>query len=388
MEKFKLIRKEYPGTQNQTYLDTATTGLLSNASYEAMKERLDTRNLKGLKMSEYFSDWNHADEMRKLVAQMINAEKEEVFYGKDCSEILNAIASNIEIPIGSNVVTANISFPSTRNAWLNREKDGLEVRFVEAQNGAIPFESIKEAVDEKTIAISVCYVEPSSGFKYNLYKLGELCKENDILLVVDATQCISAMEVDVKSMHIDFLAASTYKWMTNVFGIGIGFMTKNLLDKIHPKVVGWVGVEDRNKDFAKMTFKNNQGAQRFETGGLNWLGLLGLEKAIENYLFLGKSDIETYILELVDYVYEEVKQYDGIDIVERFSKENRSNIIYLKFPQSYRLNDEMLNENGIRAHVASKDSIRIGIHFYNNKDDIDALLNFFNSVQENINPIT
>ncbi|MCK5763830.1 MAG: aminotransferase class V-fold PLP-dependent enzyme, partial [Clostridiales bacterium] len=125
MDKFKLIRKEYPGTQNQTYLDTATTGLLSNASYEAMKERLDTRNLKGLKMSEYFSDWNHADEMRKLVAQMINAEKEEVFYGKDCSEILNAIASNIEIPIGSNVVTANISFPSTRNAWLNREKDGL-----------------------------------------------------------------------------------------------------------------------------------------------------------------------------------------------------------------------------------------------------------------------
>ena len=293
------------------------------------------------------------------------------------------LTSNIEIPAGSNVITADISFPSTRNAWLSREDDGLEIRFVESKTGAVPFELIENVVDKNTIAISVCYVEPSSGFKHNLNRLGEFCKENGILLVVDATQCISAMEVDVKSMNIDFLATSTYKWMTNVFGIGIGFMSKELLGKIQPKEVGWVGVEDRVKDFKKKTFINHSGAQRFETGGLNWLALFGLEKAIENYLFLGKRDIESYILKLIDYVYEEVKKYDDIDIVNRFPKENRSNIIYLKFPQEFKLNDEILNNNGIRAHIDSKDTMRIGVHFYNNKDDINALFDFFTKIRIN-----
>ena len=187
----------------------------------------------------------------------------------------------------------------------------------------------------------------------------------------------------MKSMNIDFFATSTYKWMTNVFGIGIGFMSKELLGKIQPREVGWVGVENRVKDFKKKTYINHSGAQRFETGGLNWLGLLGLEKAIENYLFLGKSDIESYILKLVDYVYEEVKKYDDIDIVNRFPKENRSNIIYLKFPQEFQLNDKILDNNGIRAHIDSKDTIRIGLHFYNNKDDINALFDFFTKIRIN-----
>lgn len=381
MNKFEAIRKNYPGLSMQTYLDTPTTGLISRNSYEAMKKQLDLRYYEGINLEEYFDLWHHADKMRTLVAKLLNANESEVFYGKDCSEILNALTSNVKIRKGSNVVTADISFPSSRNTWLSREKDGLEVRFVKSQNGAVPFSAIKESVDENTLAISVCYVEPSSGFKHNLLELGEFCHKQGILLVVDATQCISAMEIDVKSMHIDFLAASTYKWMNNVFGLGIGYMSEELLESITPQIVGWVGTSSRTGDFNKKTLSYHTGAQRFETGGLNWLGIAGLEKSIENYLDLGKKDVENYILDLVEYLYQELHNVILFDVQERFPLENRSNIVYIEFPESLDLKEGFFRENDIRVHIA-KNTMRIGLHFYNNKNDIDILIDFLKNIKK------
>ena len=167
MNIFEEIRKEYPALENQVYLDTATTGLISKKSYAAMKKQLDSRHFEGVNIGSYYGYWDYADEMRKIVADMLNANEHEVFYGKDCSDINNALTSNIEIPEGSNVVMADMSFPSMRNAWLAREKDGLEVRFAKSVNGEMPFETMKEMIDENTFAVSTCYVEPSSGFSHN-----------------------------------------------------------------------------------------------------------------------------------------------------------------------------------------------------------------------------
>ncbi len=384
MNIFEEIRKEYPALGNKVYLDTATTGLISKKSYEAMKKQLDSRHFEGVNLGSYFGYWDHADGMRAMTADMINAKEHEVFYGKDCSDINNAFTSNIEIPEGSNVVMADMSFPSMRNAWLAREKDGLEVRFVKSINGEAPFESMKEMIDENTLAVSVCYVEPSSGFKHDLNEIGEFCYNNGILLAVDITQCIGAMHMDVKKLHVDFLASSTYKWMNNVFGFGIGYMSTELLNRITPHSVGWVGSRDRRGDFNQLELSFNKGAQRFETGGLNWLGMYGFEQSLKTYMSLGKNEVENYILSLVEYLYKMVEESDTISIVKPFEEKNRSNIVYLKFPKAYGLNDDVLEARGIRVHVASDETMRVGLHFYNNIDDIKALMTFFEECEKTV----
>lgn len=384
MNIFEEIRKEYPALENQVYLDTATTGLISNKSYEAMKKQLDSRHFEGVNIGTYYGYWDYADGMRGLVAEMINAKEHEVFYGKDCSDINNAFTSNIEIPEGSNVVMADISFPSMRNAWLAREKDGLEVRFVKSINGEVPFELMKEMIDENTLALSVCYVEPSSGFRYDLSEIGEFCNKHGILLAVDITQCIGAMHMDVKKLHVDFLSSSTYKWMNNVFGFGIGYMSTKLLEQIIPHSVGWVGSRNRVDDFNKLELSFNKGAQRFETGGLNWLGMYGLEQSILTYMALGKNEVENYILSLVDYLYKRVEESGSVSIVKPFEEKNRSNIVYLKFPKAYDLSDDVLGARGIRVHVASDETMRVGLHFYNNAEDINTLMAFFEECEKNV----
>ena len=380
MEKFEKIRKLYPGLEHQAYLDTSTTGLISKKSYEAMRKQLDRRYFDGVTLSEYWMDWAYADKVRKSLAEVINADEKEVFYGKDCSDIINVFVSKVDIPENANVVIPDISFPSTRNSWLNRVSDGLEVRYVKNSKGIVTTKQIIEAMDEQTLAVSVCSVEPSSGFRYDLHELGKVCKKRNVFFVIDATQSLGAMELDVQEMNIDVIAASTYKWLNNVFGIGVGFIRKDVLVKIVPNHMGWVGARDRIKDFSNLELTINEGAKRFETGGLNWIGLSGLAESINTYLSLGKKHVEDHILTLVAMLYRGIEGLENIEPLPLISLHNRSNIVYLRATEINNIMEEDFRTNGIRVNL-SGNNIRIGIHFYNNKRDIQSLIDYLKSVK-------
>jgi selenocysteine lyase/cysteine desulfurase len=81
MDQFKAVRKNYPGTLHQVYLDTSTTGLFSKAGRDAMVDFIDRRHHEGIPMKGYWGVWREADDWRAVFADMIGAGAEEVFFG-------------------------------------------------------------------------------------------------------------------------------------------------------------------------------------------------------------------------------------------------------------------------------------------------------------------
>ncbi|MDW7671253.1 MAG: aminotransferase class V-fold PLP-dependent enzyme [Bacillota bacterium] len=369
MNTFEAVRKRYPAANNQVYLDTSTTGLFSTNSYEAMKGILDKRLLSGVSIAGYWESWQAADDWRAVFAGMIGARADEIFYGKDSSDMLNTFINGIEIPAGSNVIVPDISFPATRNAWLNQERNGVAVRYMKNQGGVVTTDQVLDSIDADTFAVSICSVEPSSGYHYEIRRLGDACRERGVYLVVDATQSLGAMDLDVEEMKIDVMVASTYKWLANVFGFSVGYMRKTVIDKIRPCHVGWTGVRDRVKDFNNPALVLHEGAQKFETGGLNWLGLNGVKESVATYLSLGKKDVEDHILNLVALLYREVDKLEQVTIDPWLQEINRSGIVYLKAAEGYNWSNEFFETRKIRLNL-SGDRLRIGIHFYNNEEDI------------------
>jgi len=293
----------------------------------------------------------------------------------DCQEyreFVNRTILSLELPNSQEVF---IIAKKALKPWLNRVPDGLEVRYVKNNNGIVTTKQIIEAMDEQTLAVSICSVEPSSGFRYDLHELGRVCKERNVYLVVDATQSLGAMELDVQEMNIDVMVASTYKWLNNVFGIGVGFIRKELLVKIVPNHMGWVGTRDRIKDFSNPELTINEGAKRFETGGLNWIGLSGLAGSINTYLSLGKRDVENHILALVDVLYRGIEGLENVKLLPLIPLCNRSNIVYLKAAESIHMTEDDFRANGIRVNISGS-KIRVGIHFYNNESDLHSLIDY------------
>ncbi|MCT4632575.1 MAG: aminotransferase class V-fold PLP-dependent enzyme [Firmicutes bacterium] len=377
MTKFHEIRELFPGAEKNIYLDTATSGLLPKNTYQIMEEHLRLRMEDGLIIEKYWDKWSKVDELRSKVAKLINCIPEEVYFGISSSDMINAFSANIEIPEGKEILVPDISFPSTRNTWLAREKDGAKVRYIKAVNSVVTTESIIESIDDNTFAVSICSVEPSSGYFYDLKKIGEACRDKGVYFVVDSTQGLGAMKHDVKEMKIDVLIDSTYKWMSNIFGIGLGYIRKDILKDLTPSHIGWVGTNDRMKDFSNPLLNMSEEAKKFETGGLNWLGILGLDSSLDIVENLGKENIESYILELTDYLYEKVEKTEGISFYPEINKENRSCISYLKIDNP--LTKEEFLERGVVLNV-SGDKIRVGLHYYNNKKDVDALISVLETV--------
>lgn len=382
-DKFEQLRKEqYPLTEKYAYLDTASTGMLSTRTRNALVDYIDYRYENGLTLGEFGQNWKHADEMRSTIAKVINADPEEIFYSDSTSGTLNVFSAGIELPENANVVTSGQSFPSTVFNWKNRV--GSEnVRIAAPENGAMPVERLFELVDENTKVMALCFVENTTGYRYDLQKISSFCQEHNIYLALDITQCITGMKIDVKETPVDFMAAASYKWLGGLFGVGFGYVSKRVLDKVHPAYVGWTGVKDR-RPASDFTLTLSPTASKFETGSPNWVGIRGMEQSMQIYLELGADDVQEHILSLVDYLYQQAASLNKVGIIGNFAPENRSGIVYLTIPAEWGITDELMKENGIRAHAASGPagaSIRVALHFYNNKEDVDKFIAYLKSFE-------
>lgn len=383
IEKFEKVRAEqFSLTKKCAYLDTATSGVFSTRSRKAMVDFIENRYSEGMDIDDFSGNWRYADRLRDTVAKVINSDSDEIFFSGSGSDMLNVFSSGIKLKENVNIVTSGLSFPSTPYNWINRVGE-KNVRIAVPENGQVPSEKLFELVDDNTEVIALCMVENTSGFQHDIQTIGEFCKTRGIYLVLDITQCIGAIKVDVKKTHVDFLAATSYKWLSGAFGVAFAYVSKRVIDKIQPTFVGWTGNKDRH-NHSRYKLDLAEGANRFETGSLNWIGLKGIEQSMQIYLELGKDDVEEYILSLTNYLYQKVGELKDVGLVGPFPKKNRSGITYITFPQEWKLDDRIMKENGIRVHVTNETTIRVALHFYNNRADVDKLISFLESKQNNL----
>jgi Selenocysteine lyase len=381
MSKFQKIRMDqFPLAEKCVYLDTATTGLFSRRGRDAMVGFIDARFENGMDIYMFNKTWEYADALRKTAAEVINADSDEIFFGDTGSGMLNVFSSGIPLQEHANVVVSGLSFPSTPYNWMNRVGEE-NVRIAEPEDGALPCEKIFELVDDNTAVIALCLVENTSGWRHDIKTIGDFCKREGVYLVLDITQCIGAMNVDVKKTHVDFLVGTSYKWISGPFGAAVGYCSRRVLHKIHPTYVGWTGNKDRN-NHSRYKLALMDAACRFETGSLNWIGLKGIEQSMKLYLELGKQDVEDYILGLTQYLYDRTHELNAVKLVGPFLEKNRSGIVFLTFPEEWKLSDREVQEAGIRLHVATPSSMRVSLHYYNNREDVDKLIDYLKSLEK------
>lgn len=373
-EKFEKVRKEqFPMTEKFAYLDTSTSGMVSRRAKDAMAAYIEDRfenAVTAAKLNELFA---FGDGLRKTAAKMFNADGDEIFFGEAASTMINVFSAGVELKENANVIVTGLTFPSTPYTWANRVGEE-NVRMVKPVDYQIPAEKIFAQVDENTAVISLCLVENTTGFMHDLKTISAFCQEKGIYLVLDITQCVGAMKVDVKETPVDCIVTSSFKWLGCEYGIGIGYMSKRVLDKVKPVYVGWTGNKNR-MDHSKYVLNLEETAAKYETGIPNWVGLKGLEQGMQIYLELGIDDVHTYIMELVDYLYGEVAKVEHLSIRGDFAPENRSGIAYIDMPAEWGMNDDILEANGIRAHMAGT-AVRVALHYFNNKADVDRLVTF------------
>ncbi len=353
------VRKRFPAVTKSVYLNTASGSPLSDFARQEAVEFYDDVLMNG---DSNFRKWlERTEKIRGKIAKLIGADKSEIAFIPNTSFGMNIVAEML-IDRGD-VITMEDEFPSSTIPFLNK---GFRLNFVKPYKGTYSTENIGGHITKDTKILVTSHVQYSTGFKQDLVELGKFCKRNGLIYVVNATQSIGAMPIDVKKAGIDFLVFSSVKWLLTGDAIGAIYISKKAQTRKWP-VAGWLSVKHPFRmDNKKVDFKNN--ASILEIGGQCFPSIFVLGKAVDFISEIGMENVQKRIYELNDYLMEKLSALN-LKIVTPFDRKYRSGITVIKVENAEDIVKKLSGKNIIIS--ARKDGLRISVHIYNNEKDID-----------------
>lgn len=363
-------RKLFPHIEKgMTYLNHAASGPLSLKVLEVMQEYFRTRSEDNI--DDYPSFVKITEETKKLLGPYLNTVVERIAFADNTTNGLNLLAQGLHWEKGDELILNDIEFPANIYPFLNLEKRGVKIIFVKSHDGIVRAEDIIEKMTGKTKLVSVSMVQFLSGYRIDIEKLGAACKQNGIILSVDAIQGLGAFSLDVNRFNINFLSCGTQKWMLALQGLSIIYISEELQRMIEPVYVGWLGVND-GWNLLDYNLSLKDSAERFQPGTLNSAGIYALNASLKLFRDFGLNNVEKRVISNANLLISELKKIGINPFLSEIGEKYLSGIISFKCKNAYSIL-EVLKDKKIEIAVR-EGIIRISPHFYNSEDDIEKLI--------------
>src|SRR5215831_11558644 len=231
---------------------------------------------------------------RKLAAQILNCQPEEVAFVGPTSLALSFIASGLKFRRGDNILIYFDDYPSNVYPWMALAEQGVQVRLMNTKTlGTIRPIDVLGQVDENTRLVALASCHFISGWRIDIPKIGKALRERGVLFCVDAIQTMGAFPTTVE--YIDFLAGDAHKWMLGPCGAGLMYVRRELQEKLTPPIYGWHNVN--NPNFVaqeQIAFRND--SRKYEAGTHILMGLVGMLTALKLILEVGVENIGQELL--------------------------------------------------------------------------------------------
>ncbi len=372
MDPWKSMRAQFQLAEGLTYLNHAAVSPLPAPCRKRMEAYIEELSQFG---AARYPDlpFGVLRLARNLGSRLINARPDQIFVVRSTTQGLAVAATGIPFAEGDNVVLVEEEFPANIRPWLPLRKRGVDVRFVPQRDGRVLLDDLVAAVDARTRALSISFVQYASGFRADLAAIAEICRKHDTLFVVDAIQGLGVLPLDVRAMGIDFLSADSHKWMLGPEGVGIGYASDRALDRIDQAVQGWFSVQ-KPFDFEDMDQPLRDNAARYEEGAYNFVGISGMVGSLDLLTSIGTAALEKRLLELTDELHHGLEGIGWTVLSPRDRDSEKSGILKTtRDGLNMAALERTLADRGVLVSVRGG-ALRVAPHGYNNLEDLQRLL--------------
>jgi cysteine desulfurase / selenocysteine lyase len=331
---------------------------------------------------------------REKVRSFINAGKrEEIIFTAGTTASINSVAFSFGeryIRPGDEIIVSQLEHHANIVPWqMMCERKGAFLRVIPINDdGEIIFDEYLKLLNPKTKLVSVSQVSNALGIVLPVREIIDAAHAADIPVLIDGAQGIQHGITDVKKMNCDFYVFSGHK-IYGPTGIGVLYGKEKYLDEMPPYQGGGDMVD--KVTFEKTTY--NELPFKFEAGTSNYTGAIGLDKALEYVLEIGRENIAAMEHELLLHA---TKKLSAINEVKMFGTgKNKISIMSFLLNNIHQYDAGMvLDKMGIAVrtgtHCAQPVMSRYGIDgtirasmcFYNTKEEIDFLAESLEKVIE------
>jgi cysteine desulfurase/selenocysteine lyase len=288
---WKALRAEFPALGNWTYLNTATYGQMPRSAANAMACHLARRD--ELACNDYLAWFDDMDAIRESCARLVHCDASDIAFVTNAATGLATLLLGLPWQADDEVLTLDDEFPNQLyvRAALSRFRARLRT---------VTWPEFYESVNQRTRLVVLSTVNYATGFRPPLEEISRFLRDRGVLLYVDGTQSVGALQFDVRRVRPSVLCVDAYKWMLSANGAGFLYVDPALRPRLPASVVGWRS----DKDWRSVTSLNHgepvfaQLAEKYEGGMLPFPSLYGMGAVIELMLKIGPPAIEARVLEL------------------------------------------------------------------------------------------
>jgi cysteine desulfurase / selenocysteine lyase len=368
------FRREFELDDSSIWLNTAHQGRLPRRAALAVAEAVRWKqHPQLLSTPQRFSEV--PTRLRRALAQVLGAREDDVVLANSASYGLHLVANGLELGQGDEVVVPANDFPSDILPWLSLRDRGVRVRMVQPKAEVLTPDEVAAALTPRTRVVCLTWVHSFSGQVVDLAGVGRACRGRGVWLVVNGSQAVGAMPLEVGRLPVDAMVSVGFKWLCGPYGTGVCWLRPELFEALRPTKLYWLSALTAD-DLAAPSLDLEAITPR-RTGRLDVFGTASFfnhvpfTAALDLLLELGLDEVAAYVDRLV------VRLVAGIDRT-RFrlvsSEEVRSPLVVVE-PLREASGElyERLAAAGV--HVAHRRGrIRISPHLYNTADEIDRTL--------------
>lgn len=360
------------------YLNNAYRAPLLRVSEEAgISSIVNQRNPHKFTSDDFFDG---VMEVRSAFGQLVNCAASDVAVMPSTSYGFTSVLNNIKTGKGKKAITVKDEFPSgyfSLERWAKENDAPLQIIAPDpnqSQKGADWNQRIIDAINSDTAVVLISSIHWMSGVKFDLKAIGEKCEEVGAFFIVDGTQSVGAMPIDVKEFKIDALVCATYKWLLGPYSMALAYIGEKFSNGI-PLEESWMNRVNA-RDFSSLSdYASNYqpGAGRFNVGETSNFILMPMLKSSLNVLLEWKPErIQEYAKKLNSPLRKFVQEIGGVVENDEFLAYH---LIAPKLPGKIHLGKlkQALDQNHVYLS-ARGDNLRISVNVFNSEEDIQKLM--------------
>jgi selenocysteine lyase/cysteine desulfurase len=371
-------REQFSFARNVHYLNCAYMGPLSltvqQAGIAGVVRKADPSRIIA---SDFYAE---SDQARALFARLVNAgDPNRIAIIPSASYGIATAARNLGCGAGQNIVVTGEQFPSNVYAWRKlaartraqlRTVSPLSVR----QRGSAWNEALMEAIDERTAIVAIPHVHWTDGTRFDLDRVARRARSFGAALVIDATQSVGALPLDVQQVQPDAVICAAYKWLLGPYSLGFAYYGARF-DNGEPLEENWIAREN-SEDFRGLVNYRDEyqpGALRYDVGERSNFALMPMAvAALKQIVEWEPARIQAYCDSLFGEAIEELRAI-GFNVEGR--EWRGAHLFGVRMPPSVNL--ATLHEDLQRANVAVAlrgTALRVSPNVYNDAVDVQALM--------------
>ena len=404
LPELEVVRKDFPilertlaGGHPLVYLDSANTSQKPQVVIDTMVDHLERHNANIARaMHQLGAESTEAFEgARDKVASFLHApSRDEVIFTKNASEALNLAANTLawagpfQVGPGDEVVITEMEHHSNIVPWqLLTERTGATLRwFGLTDDGQLDLSDIDDLITERTKVVSLTWVSNMLGTVNPVAEIAERAHQVGALVVVDASQAVPQLPVDVAASGADLLAFTGHKCVGPT-GIGVLWGKAEVLAQLPPFLGGGEMIETVSME--RSTYA--PAPHKFEAGTPPIVEAVGLGAALDYLAVLGMDAVHRHEQALTAYALEGLATIPGLRVLGPQDAAERGGAISFELPGVHPHDvSTVLDTRGIavraghhcakpaHARFGVQSSTRMSSYLYTTPQEIDALVDGLN----------